>query len=128
MLVRFVTPQIDAQSQSAEGVFAAAGKPRRSAELSSEDAKHLKELVDWFDANLDKPNRFNRSRRPNRKNKAISWFKPSALELLRHLRDLAELLERYGRPVRMIKTHNPVYVIYEDEFQIVAGPFSTTGA
>jgi hypothetical protein len=34
------------------------------------------------------------------------------------------LLERHDVPVRMIKTTRPGYVVYEDNFQIVAVPFA----
>jgi hypothetical protein len=33
---------------------------------------------------------------------------------------------RYWTAVKVIKTHRPGYVVYEDEFQIAAYPFSDT--
>jgi hypothetical protein len=40
------------------------------------------------------------------------------------MREMAFLLEHHDVPVRMIKTARPGYVVYEDEFQIVAVPFA----
>lgn len=37
---------------------------------------------------------------------------------------MAALLGDYGVFVQVLKTSRPGYVVYEDEFQIVAEPFS----
>lgn len=33
------------------------------------------------------------------------------------------MLESSAVPIKMLKTVNPGYVVYEDEFQVVAEPF-----
>ena len=42
------------------------------------------------------------------------------------MRDFQRLLEAYGTAVKVIKTRRPGYVVYEDEFQVAAYPFSDT--
>jgi hypothetical protein len=58
----------------------------------------------------------------------ISWFKATAEEHISKIRELIALLENHGVRVEMIKTTRPGYVIYEDNFQIVAVPFADGAA
>jgi hypothetical protein len=61
-----------------------------------------------------------------KKSAAISWFKDTAHEHLARVRELVVILEHHGVPVRMLKADRVGYVVYEDEFQIVAQPFADT--
>ncbi len=54
----------------------------------------------------------------------ISWFKDTAQTHIGKMREMVALLEHHDVSVRMIKTMRPGYVVYEDEFQIVAVPFA----
>jgi hypothetical protein len=56
-------------------------------------------------------------------NKAISWFRHSADEHLNHVRELVAILQNHGIIVQLLKTDRVGYVVYEDEYQIVAEPF-----
>ena len=80
----------------------------------------------WFNDNLEKPTRFTASKPPfyRKPNKARSWFKNNAKDHLAHIRDLVAILQNHGIAVRMLKTDRVGYVVYEDEFQIVAEPFT----
>jgi len=40
------------------------------------------------------------------------------------VRELVTILETHGVPVRMLKAQRVGYVVYEDEYQEVAKPFS----
>lgn len=42
------------------------------------------------------------------------------------MRELAAVLHSYGIPVETITTTRPGYITYEDDYQIVAEPFSDT--
>jgi len=87
------------------------------------------EVIDailWFRSHLRKPRRLNRSRRPHAKNKAICWFKPSAVEHIAKAREIVRVLQDHGVHVRMIKTDNPGYIVYQDDYQIAAEPFADT--
>jgi hypothetical protein len=77
---------------------------------------------------LEVPTRFTASKPPfyRKKNKAISWFKDTAHEHLARVRELVAILEHHGISVRMLKTNRVGYIVYEDEFQIVAEPFADT--
>lgn len=68
-----------------------------------------------------------RTRNANHKQKrALSWFKDSAHAHLERVRRLVALLESCGVVAEMITTERPGYVVYEDDFQMVAEPFADT--
>jgi hypothetical protein len=39
---------------------------------------------------------------------------------------LARVLEGYGHPVSLLREERVGYIVYEDEFQVIAEPFSDT--
>ena len=126
MFVRFVVFDRHSASGVREGLFQAAERLRRSGEMSNVDDDRVAAIREWFNLNLERPSRFNRSSRHNRKNKAISWFKSGAKRHITKIRELQVILESYGVLVEMVKTRRPGYVVYEDAFQITAEPFRDT--
>jgi len=126
MFVRFVIGRLDNDSGRRQGLFQAAKRLRESGALSQVDADHLEQISVWFNRNLERPSRLSLSPRPNSKAQALSWFKPTAKEHIAKMREYAEILERYGLRVEMIKAKRLGYVLYEDDFQVAACPFSDT--
>jgi hypothetical protein len=126
MFLRFVVSEIDNDSQRGLGVFQAIDKLRRRGVLSHYEEEQDDSIGRWFDKNLAKPTRFTASKPPfyRKKSKAISWFKDSAGEHIAHVRSLVAILEHHGISVRMLKADRVGYVVYEDEYQIVAEPFA----
>jgi hypothetical protein len=120
--LRFVVADIHENSGKELGVFHAILRLREEGKLH----QHEEELHDftrqWFNENLEKPTRFTASKPPfyRKPNKAISWFKDTAKSHLSHIRDLVDILQNHGIAVEMLKTERVGYVVYEDEFQIVA--------
>ncbi|MEK6238427.1 MAG: hypothetical protein N2C14_27230 [Planctomycetales bacterium] len=113
----------DPDSEFVWSLFGALGHLCEDEDLPDYDKQRLKELDQWFDANLKEPNRLARSRRYNAEKKAVCWFKASAISCIDRLREIAAILEIHGIPVRMIKTTNPGYIVYEDSQQVAAEPF-----
>lgn len=126
MYIRFVVDIKDERSGKRKGIFSALGVLKKHPEISAEDYKHYRVLAEWFNEHLDLPDRFNRSSKPHAKPKALSWFKDSAKEHISRTREVAELLEKYGIEVTMLKSRRPGYVVYESRTQIVAEPYSDT--
>jgi hypothetical protein len=126
MFVRFVTPDLHRESQQELGVFHAAGKLRDSGSLSEAEETLLQEIRDWFNINLEKPKRFTSAKPPyyRRRQNGISWFKDSARAHIGKMQEMVALLKHHDVFVRMIRTARPGYVVYEDEFQLVAVPFA----
>ena len=54
----------------------------------------------------------------------MCWFKPTATEHIAKVREISCILQQNGVYVRLIKAQRPGYVIYEDEYQVVAEPFA----
>lgn len=126
MYIRFVVDIKDERSGRRKGVFAALGVFKKTPEVSGQDYSSYRKLVEWFNENLDMPNKFNRSSRSNAKPKALSWYKDSATKYIQKTREVAELLTKYGIEVEMLKTNRPGYIVYESETQIVAEPYNDT--
>lgn len=126
MFLRFVTTEVDNESHKELGVFHAARRLRDSSSLSQAEETLLLEIRDWFNINLKKPNRFTSAKPPydRKRQNGISWFKDSACVHIGKMHEMVALLKHHDVPVRMIKTARPGYVLYEDEFQIVAVPFA----
>ena len=66
------------------------------------------------------------SSRPHAKTQAISWFRDTATQHIAQMREFQTVLERHGLVVEMIKAKRLGYILYEDEFQVCAYPFSDT--
>ena len=117
--VRFVVGRKDEDSNVEQGIFQAAGLALERHNVTGSDADELNELRAWFNENLEKPASFGR----NTLRLGICWFKADATEHISRIREMVHILERNGIYVKKIRTEKPGYVIYEDEWQLVAEPF-----
>lgn len=128
MYLRFVVAEIHEDSERELGVFHAVRKLRDEEKLYAHEEEQAGSIVEWFNEHLEKPTRFTASKPPfyRKPNKAISWFKDNAHEHLARVRELVAILEHHGISVRMLKASRVRYIVYEDEFQIVAQPFADT--
>ena len=126
MYIRFAVADIDGDSGHERGVFQALDHLQRKGKLYPHEEDQWRFLEDWFDKNLAKPSRFTGSKPPyyRKKNRAISWFKDTAHEHIRRIREMVTILENHGVAVRMLKTDRVGYVVYEDEYQVVAEAFA----
>lgn len=95
-------------------------------DISSADVEKLQQTFDWFNSNLPHPTRFSLSARPNRKAQALSWFKSTAIDHIAKMRDYTGVLNQHGLLIDVLKTARPGYVVYEDDYQVVAYPFADT--
>jgi len=126
MYLRFVVADIDEDSERELGVFHAMGNLRDAGELYPHEQELHDVIRSWFNTHLQKPTRFTASKPPfyRKKKKAISWFKDSAHDHIDRVRSLVAILNNHGISVRMLNTDRPGYVVYEDDYQIVAEPFA----
>ena len=123
-------PSIDQDSDRELGVFHAVMSLREKQKLHRHEEDQHDLVVEWFSPDhLEKPTRLTASKPPfyRKKNKAISWFKDTAHEHLARIRELVVILANHGVSVRMLKANRVGYVVYEEEFQVVAEPFADTG-
>lgn len=126
--VRFVIPRNDNDSGRRQGLFQAVSDLEHEGILLPHEQTTYDEIYNWFRTNLKKPRKLTRSSKPHAKNVALSWFKDSAVEYIKQMHALAQILQAHGIPVEVIRTEKPGYVVYEDLHQITAEPFNDTGA
>jgi hypothetical protein len=117
--VRFVVGRKDEDSHVERGVFQAAALALEWQSITGPDADELNELRAWFSENLEKPTSFGR----DTLRLGICWFKTGSTEHISRIREMVHILERNGIYLKKIRTDKPGYVIYEDEWQLVAEPF-----
>ena len=125
MFLRFISTEIDEDSQVSMGLFCAAEKLIDEVGLHEYEYEALMECVDWFGRHLRNPFRYRLDRERRRwAYQSICWFRSTAHEHLRHAWELVQILEERDIIMRMIKTEVPGYIIYEDEAQVLAYPYS----
>lgn len=117
--IRFVIGRKDEDSHVERGIFQAVAWALEWRDITGSDADELNELRRWFTENLDKPTSFGRDTH----RLGICWFKTGAAEHISRIWEMVRILERHGVYINKIKTEKPGYVIYEDEWQLVAEPF-----
>lgn len=117
--IRFVIGRKDDESHVERGVFQAVAQALEWHDITGADAQLLNELEEWFNKNLKKPTSFGR----DKLRLGICWFKTDATEHISRIWEMVQILERNNIFVKKIRTDKPGYVIYEDEWQLVAEPF-----
>jgi hypothetical protein len=127
MFVRFVILEMDKRSHMGRGLLHAADALCANDDLAEHEESLVCEILDWFDRRLPIPTRFARSSRPHAQYKAVSWFKYTAREFIARMAELAAVVVERGRIVERLTTDRPGYIVYEDEYQVVAEPFRPEG-
>ncbi len=117
--IRFVIGRKDEESHVEQGIFQAAAQALEWQNIKGSDAEELNELQAWFSKNLEKPTSFGR----DKLRLGICWFKTGSTEHISRIWEMIHILERNGIYVKKFRTDKPGYVIYEDEWQLVAEPF-----
>jgi len=128
MYVRFVVPKIDEDSERRVGVFHAVWDLRDRGLLYPHEEEQHDELRYWFSWWLKRPTRFTAAKPPywRKKSRAICWFRDSAQTHISQAWRLVAILQDHGVPVQVLKTKRVGYVVYEDEYQVVAAPYAET--
>ena len=118
LYVRFVTPQIECDSRVREGVFAAAYRLQGSGNLTKYEHDELSSDLEWFEQYLPIPTALSHSSSGT----AVSWFKSGSKDFISRVWSMVRILEDNGVVIQKITGKRPRWVIYEDEYQIVARP------
>lgn len=126
MFIRFVIPSNDLDSGRRQGLFQALADLDDQGLLVGHDQENYQEIRDWFREHLRKPRSFTRSSKPHAKKVALSWFKDSAILHIRKMHGLVQILIAHDLTVEVLRSERPGYLVYEDEFQVAAEPFSET--
>ena len=98
----------------ARGVFSVCMQLLESGKMEEEDADLFKELNNWFLDNLPLPPQC------TNQDPVICWFKTeNSDEMIKMIRPVLWLLERYEVPYYLLYTNTPGEIVYEDKYQIV---------
>jgi hypothetical protein len=128
--VRFVVPTwIHRESQAPIGVIGAAYELLRQDATSHELRMELEHWIEWFEENLPVPDRFNRTKSKGwyrRETRGIAWLRTSAADHLAAMADLAACIAKCGHATAEVRSERVGYVIYQDEFQLIAEAFRDT--
>lgn len=125
MFLRFIGTEPDEDSRVSMGLFCAAEKLIHEVGLHEYEYEALMECVEWFGRHLRNPYRYRFDRERRRfAYRSICWFRSTAYEHLRRAWEMVAILEERDILMRMIKTEMPGYIIYEDEAQVLAHPYS----
>ena len=125
--LRFVVDQLDPDSGVAAGIFTVAYELRDSSNVVAADRHLLAEQLAWFENNLPRPTRLNRTTSKGfyrRRTRGIAWFKDTATEHVARMHQIKAVLERYGHAVAMITEARVGYVVHDDAYQVIAEPFN----
>jgi hypothetical protein len=124
--VRFVTAEIEPDSNQPTGIIQAAYRLRDGDALTVQAREELNAELEWFKSNLSEPDRFVLTRSKGfyrRQSVAISWFKAEADACIAHAERLGQMLKECGVAVERLRTTHPGYIVYEDALQVVTIPF-----
>ena len=112
--VRIQGREIAEFTNYANGVFGIFRDFEKKHVMTEEDLQLYREVVSYFTDNLPWPSVCNEHQR------VICFFKTeNADEMMRFMKPLLWLLERYNHPYDIIYTNFPGNIIYEDDYQIV---------
>lgn len=129
MYLRFVYPRTVEGMCSREGFLQAAAELANDPLTDPRVSARIDEIRVWFAGHLERPDRFSRKdprRRGAAETRGLSWFKPSAKDHISKAFALKAILEEFGYPIEVLKENRIGYVVYEDDHQAVAEPFSET--
>jgi len=127
--VRFIVAERHPGSGLERGLFDAAYARRDDSDVSKEDRRVLNDSLEWFEKHVKVPDRFNRSKSKGyyrRATRGIAWFRDSASECIARMHRIKEVLEKNGDQVTVLYERRLGYIVYEDDVQVVAEPFSET--
>ena len=118
MLIRFTTLATDSDSGHTSGILVSAHDLRDNGELTVNEHSELRVSLVWFNENLTVPGIL----KSKEHRRAISWFKPAAVEAIQRMWHLKGILELHGLYIEVLRTSDPGSIVYEDEWQIIAKP------
>jgi len=131
MYLRFVCAKPVEGMTSREGFFQAAGELADNPLTDPLVVARVDELRHWFADQLELPERFSRNRSNGyyrKETKGLSWFKPSATAHIAKAFELKSILDECGFNIEVIKESRIGYVVFEDDYQVVAEPFADTSS
>ena len=112
--VRIQGRELAINTKYAKGIFSMFQKLIRDGVMEQEDADLFQEIDLWFSEVLPYPPQC--MRREN----VVCFFKTENTEfMMKMMKPLMWLLERYGQQYFVVYTNTPGEIVYEDDYQVV---------
>lgn len=124
--IRFSTFKNDDLSHRPQGIFQALFELKDEGHMQEHHLIHFENIVAWFNQNLEKPTQFSKSRKKHAQFSGICWYKSSANIHINKMYELVQILKEHFIECDIIQTNKPGYIVYDDDYQIVAEPFVET--
>lgn len=107
------------------GLFQAAFHCRDQDGIRLKLKNQLINEIEWFKKYLPEPDQwcFNYWDVRGLHRDPVSWFKPSASQMIERAQILKTLVERAGVPIQQVYSDLPGKIVFENDFQIVAHAF-----
>lgn len=122
VFVRFVCFNTVRGQRTRLGLIQAIELARESDQSAGWALELVNELNGWFSDNLAVPTPIKQGWRETDGQRALSWFKPQAVEHIRRMHELKAALEACGVHVEVLTTRTPGAVTYQDDHQVTAVP------
>ena len=123
MFIRFVSGEIDDDSHLSAGLFRTVYRLMDEVTLPEYEYLALLEPLRWFGLHLQVP--FDYRLEPAwRADQALCWFRATAHEHIARAWEVITILKGRDIFMRTIRCQKTGYVLYEDEFQVLAYPFA----
>ena len=111
--VRIQGEELAENTMYAKGIFSMCMQMIKNDVMDEEDAGLFKEIDDWFAENLPWPPPC------RRQEKVACFFKTeNSEEMMKMIRPMLWLLERYHHPYYLVYTNTPGEIVYEDKYQV----------
>ena len=111
--VRIQGEELAENTMYAKGIFSMCMQMIKNDVMDEEDAGLFKEIDDWFAENLPWPPPC------RRQEKVVCFFKTeNSDEMMKMIRPMLWLLERYHHPYYLVYTNTPGEIVYEDKYQV----------
>ncbi len=106
--------ELAANTRTGKGVFSMLNQMVTNGVMEQEDVDLFHEIDSWFAEELPWPPQC------RRQEKVICYFKTENSEMMmKMIRPLLWLLERYDHPYYVVYTNTPGEIVYEDQYQVV---------
>ena len=113
--VRIQGKEIARNTMYAKGIFSMCLQLIKNDVMDEEDASLFREIDGWFAENLPWPPQC------RRQEPVVCWFKTeNSDEMLKMIRPVLWLLEKYHHPYFLVYTNDPGEIVYEDHYQVAA--------
>jgi hypothetical protein len=123
MFIRFVSAEVDDDSHLSAGLFCTVSRLIDEVTLPEHEYLALLEPLRWFGLHLKVPFHY-RLEPAWLADRALCWFRATAHEHIARAWEVVAILEGRDIFIRTVRCHKTGYVLYEDEFQVLAYPFA----